>query len=254
MLLRRITEHVKAQNWTAVALDFLIVVVGILIAFQITNWSASRGERSREIAFLSALERDINFSITTLKGSISELESQQNAREALYAFHADPDATLEPKEIDKLVAPGVFAIARADVRQVTFETLKSSGQLSLIRSDALIAALEELSAQLTGEQAAKSQELQFTYRFADPVLMNEGDLENILIFDLGTWHEKLPWLKAQAEAGYSDEVTRSRSFKNIVLVRAAFGLIRLEKLNEIQEQHAEIVALIDARQAELGVK
>ena len=26
MLLRRITEHVKAQNWFAVALDFLIVV------------------------------------------------------------------------------------------------------------------------------------------------------------------------------------------------------------------------------------
>ena len=29
MLLRRITEHVKAQNWTAVALDFVIVVVGV---------------------------------------------------------------------------------------------------------------------------------------------------------------------------------------------------------------------------------
>ncbi|HUH00041.1 MAG TPA: hypothetical protein VMQ83_12835 [Gammaproteobacteria bacterium] len=29
MLLRRVIEHVKTQNWTAVALDFFIVVVGI---------------------------------------------------------------------------------------------------------------------------------------------------------------------------------------------------------------------------------
>lgn len=37
MLLRRITEHVKNQNWFAVALDFLIVVVGLLIVFQISE-------------------------------------------------------------------------------------------------------------------------------------------------------------------------------------------------------------------------
>jgi len=28
MILRRVIEHVKAQNWFAVALDFVIVVVG----------------------------------------------------------------------------------------------------------------------------------------------------------------------------------------------------------------------------------
>ena len=42
MRLRSITKHVKDQNWFAVALDFFIVVVGILIAFQITNWNEGR--------------------------------------------------------------------------------------------------------------------------------------------------------------------------------------------------------------------
>ncbi|MFT4790393.1 MAG: hypothetical protein ACI95X_003240, partial [Paraglaciecola sp.] len=32
MLLRRIITHVKDQNWFAVVLDFVIVVLGILIA------------------------------------------------------------------------------------------------------------------------------------------------------------------------------------------------------------------------------
>lgn len=42
MILRSLTKHIKEQNWFAVLLDFLIVVVGILMAFQITNWSEQR--------------------------------------------------------------------------------------------------------------------------------------------------------------------------------------------------------------------
>lgn len=42
MLLRRITQHVKDQNWFAVTLDFLIVVVGVFLGIQIGNWNADR--------------------------------------------------------------------------------------------------------------------------------------------------------------------------------------------------------------------
>ena len=39
MLLRRVIEHVKSQNWTAIALDFVIVVVGVFIGIQVSNWN-----------------------------------------------------------------------------------------------------------------------------------------------------------------------------------------------------------------------
>lgn len=48
MRLRSLTEHIREQNWFAVALDFFIVVVGILIAFQITNWNERRSNRVLE--------------------------------------------------------------------------------------------------------------------------------------------------------------------------------------------------------------
>ena len=35
MRLRSLTKHIRDQNWFAVALDFFIVVVGILIAFNL---------------------------------------------------------------------------------------------------------------------------------------------------------------------------------------------------------------------------
>jgi len=47
MILRRLTKHVRTQNWFAVALDFIIVVVGVFIGIQVSNWNASRVEQSQ---------------------------------------------------------------------------------------------------------------------------------------------------------------------------------------------------------------
>ncbi|MEL6361900.1 MAG: hypothetical protein AAFR21_12525 [Pseudomonadota bacterium] len=59
MLLRRITEHVKAQNWTAVCLDFIIVVVGVFMGIQLGNWNDARAVRISESDFLGRLHDDI---------------------------------------------------------------------------------------------------------------------------------------------------------------------------------------------------
>ena len=59
MLLRRITEHVKAQNWTAVGIDFVIVVVGVFIGLQVSNWNDARSIRISESDFIARLHDDI---------------------------------------------------------------------------------------------------------------------------------------------------------------------------------------------------
>lgn len=59
MLLRRVTQHVKTQNWFAVFIDFLIVVIGILIAFQITNWSESQKAKTNLANAENTLKTDL---------------------------------------------------------------------------------------------------------------------------------------------------------------------------------------------------
>lgn len=44
MLLRRVTKHVKDQNWFAVGIDFIIVVVGVFIGIQVANWNDARSD------------------------------------------------------------------------------------------------------------------------------------------------------------------------------------------------------------------
>lgn len=45
MILRRLSANLKTQNWTAIAIEFLIVVVGVFIGTQVSNWNQERVEK-----------------------------------------------------------------------------------------------------------------------------------------------------------------------------------------------------------------
>lgn len=59
MLLRRFTEHVTEQNWTAIIIDFVIVVVGVFIGMQVSNWNEERSARDHERRLLHELRSEI---------------------------------------------------------------------------------------------------------------------------------------------------------------------------------------------------
>ena len=46
MLLRRFMHHVKDQNWFAVGLDVVVVIVGIFLGMQVTEWNDARKVKS----------------------------------------------------------------------------------------------------------------------------------------------------------------------------------------------------------------
>ncbi len=59
MILRRVTEHVREQNWFAVGIDFVIVVVGVYMGIEVANWNDARRDRVAEAAYLDRLDREI---------------------------------------------------------------------------------------------------------------------------------------------------------------------------------------------------
>ena len=67
MLLRRIAEHVKAQNWTAVVLDFVIVVVGVFIGIQVANWNDAQSSRQDYKAALERYAAEIDANLSGLR-------------------------------------------------------------------------------------------------------------------------------------------------------------------------------------------
>jgi hypothetical protein len=76
MLLRRISEHVRDQNWVAVGIDFAIVVIGVFIGIQVANWNAARIENQLEQSYLIRLHEDITESLVGQERDIRFLTQQ----------------------------------------------------------------------------------------------------------------------------------------------------------------------------------
>lgn len=76
MLLRRFIEHVKKQHWTAIAIDFVIVVLGVFIGLQVNTWNQARIERSQERHYLQRLREDFVASIAGQTRDINFLRQQ----------------------------------------------------------------------------------------------------------------------------------------------------------------------------------
>jgi hypothetical protein len=60
MLLRRFSNHFRRQDWFAVVLDLLVVVLGIVIGLQASQWNQSRIDQREEIKYLLALDADLD--------------------------------------------------------------------------------------------------------------------------------------------------------------------------------------------------
>ena len=60
MILRRITKHVKDQNWFAVALDFVIVVFGVGMALAAGEWLSARSQKADLNVARMAIHEDMS--------------------------------------------------------------------------------------------------------------------------------------------------------------------------------------------------
>ncbi len=61
MVVRRIREHVAEHNWFAVAVDVGIVVLGVFIGQQVSNWNGERIEAKRADDYRARLADELDF-------------------------------------------------------------------------------------------------------------------------------------------------------------------------------------------------
>jgi len=148
MLLRSVTKHVKDQNWFAVFLDFFIVVAGILIAFQITNWNEGQGDRAREYEYLVRLHEDFTASALRLGIETQELEQQLNDQEiALAALDSCTLAQENRQRFERGFVRLGWINSPMYVRR-TIDELISSGEMGLIRNKALRKTIADMTAEI----------------------------------------------------------------------------------------------------------
>ena len=73
MIPRRIAEHVQSHNWFAVAIDFVIVVVGVFVATQVGDWNSASEQKRRTSLIIEGLREDLRDAIGAQEGFIDEV-------------------------------------------------------------------------------------------------------------------------------------------------------------------------------------
>ncbi len=159
MILRSVMKHLRDQNWFAVLLDFLIVVVGVFIGIQVANWNEARANRSIAMGHLSEIAEDIQ----THLDFHPELYGAATARIAAVDYIYDrafgralPDrlvlSTIEwdvppseaPSESDLARIMGSVNLIRITVGSRNgYESLINSGNLGLIENQDLARAIQQ---------------------------------------------------------------------------------------------------------------
>jgi hypothetical protein len=140
MLLRRVTEHAKAQNWFAVALDFLIVVVGVFIGIEVANWNEARHDRQEERRYYGQLLVDLRADLATLARAEERADRHDKAAQ-MVLDHLDgaPTGASRGRLAKSIHLAGFIYIPQAS--RGTYDELISTGNLRLLRNSQLKSAI-----------------------------------------------------------------------------------------------------------------
>ena len=147
MILRRVIEHVKTQNWTAVGIDFVIVVVGVFIGIQVSNWNEARREHLSEAQYLERFAEEIELTIAHIQ---EERAFGENSIRAIEKFtgqlylHSASDGELMAAT-NEYFSDGTF-FAKFSPNRATFDDLITTGNFDVIRDDEIRTGLIKLHA------------------------------------------------------------------------------------------------------------
>lgn len=157
MILRRLAEQLREQNWAAIAIEFVLLVLGVFLGIQAANWNAARNDRALESRYLSSLAEDIRGDIEEID-EIGRISSQRMAalgyliraasgQELPAAFESargriDIENVPAYGENDpRTIGISLFILTTLDGNRLTYDTLVDNAGINVIRDAALMRAI-----------------------------------------------------------------------------------------------------------------
>lgn len=227
MRLRAIPKHIKDQNWFAVALDFFIVVAGILIAFQITNWSEARGDKVREQQIIERLHSDFVALGQETQEKIEFMEPLIVTIEETKQLIIDGPTDMDLQSIQSFYETA-FSLPAISGQSDSYEQLVSSGDMNLLRDARLREALVG-HASLTRHFIHSDQARR---EWSRPYITPVARLRSLT--------EVMPMEEAFAQAGSNaDFIVAMGMYENLFSAQLA-------TLKEHRESFANITEMLDA--------
>jgi hypothetical protein len=152
MILRRLAEALKQQNWAAIAIEFVLLVLGVFLGIQVANWNEARRESARQATYLERLHTDVLGIRERMLEHFTVYRAQVDGADYLLSLVRASDAEFENIVVDPSRVATAFdaltALRIPPAVPATYSEMMSEGQLSSIEEPALrdaLAAYDRLS-------------------------------------------------------------------------------------------------------------
>ena len=120
MILQRLTNAFRKQDWFTVLIETLIVVLGVFLGLQVNNWNEARAAKARKAEIIAALITDLQDSML-----VHEKDQFQTIDRGLTAWDAARAAGEHP-------VPFYFRIEGSDTAPDTWAVLQQMDIAGLI--------------------------------------------------------------------------------------------------------------------------
>ena len=153
MILANLAKAIREQNYYAVFLEFVIVIAGVVIGFQVTSWSEQGTLRSREEAVLAALRQEI-------ETAASEYENAADARTYRIVNLTQALEIIGDGSANEMPGLNCHELRLShtawgtNIQLQTLEELAATGSINLISNDELRQALVNFRANQTAMENA----------------------------------------------------------------------------------------------------
>ena len=135
MILRRFAQSLQQQNWAAIAIEFVLLVLGVFLGIQVANWNVERDTTQKSAIFTERLKADLRGEDWTYQFLIAyNREVLANANRAVEALEGKAAISDEALLVSAYRAT---QYRNRNQRGTTYDELVSTGSIDLIRDRTL---------------------------------------------------------------------------------------------------------------------
>ena len=245
-LTRKLAGERNSQNYFIYALgEVLLVMVGILLAVSVNNWSTHQKSLRTEQSILKGLEKLCLHNLENLNIAIDKNYAAFQATNLLLSQIQPTTHSLDDQEIDSLLSDMMFWMTSFDPSSGVVEDLLYSGKLDIIRSDSLRINLSNW----TGVFKDTDEDVQITFKHYEEALvpyltqqLNFSNLDDHLKNRI-LQTRILPIVEASSfQRSY--EFMNSAEFENIVYVHSLNLSFTLFEYDRVKSYLLETLDLI----------
>ena len=143
--LTRLRDSLQSRDWLGIAIELLVVTLGVLLAFEIEQWGQLRERAAQERQFMEELFADTQSGIEELKALIEVHEKVVREVPVALAARGNPaKINALPRQPD--FGCGLSRPLLAPYNDTAYEELVQSGRMSLLSDAKLRKAVRDLAA------------------------------------------------------------------------------------------------------------